>query len=111
MMVYTFDEAKIPHRGAVLMSYARAEQLYRFFGNVCYLERSPEVYQICEKKDGETAILLVNASQDPVIDGCLRLDATYRTAELCGVEGELLGDRPHFSTVIPPYGVCAVVLR
>ncbi|MBQ7321990.1 MAG: ASCH domain-containing protein [Clostridia bacterium] len=110
-LVYSFDMDKIPHRAAVLLSYVRGEQLYRFFGGISYMERSPGVYQLCKKGNGETAILLVNISQDPIIDGRLHTDRGYGTAEIFNATGTLRGSVLQFDSVIPPYGACAAVLR
>jgi len=110
-LVYTFDAEDIPHRSAVLLSYMRGEQLYRFFGGISYLERAPGVYQICKKRNGTTAILLINISQDPIIDGRLHLDKSYSTVELFGAEGTLQDKLLALNSVIPPYGACAIVLR
>ena len=111
MLVYTFDIDKIPHRSAVLLSYMRAEQLYRFFGDISYLEKSPGVYQLCKKGTDETAILMVNISQDPIIDGRIHLDKDYCKLECLGATGQLKDRVLQLNSVIPPYGACAMVLR
>ena len=111
LLVYAFDASKIPHRDSTLTSYLRGEQLFEFFGGVAHFDRTPGVYQLAKRRGDETALLIVNISQDPIIDGKLHLDGVYREAELSGAEGKLCGDVLQFTTLIAPYSACAVVLK
>ena len=111
MLIFAFDTERIPHRAAVLLSYARGEQIARFCGGYPRIEKENGIYQLFKKGDVEDAVLFVNISDDPIIDGRITLSEKYSNAKICGAEGELSGDILVLSSVIPPYGAFAVMLK
>ena len=111
MLVYTFDIQSIPHLSAVLLSYERGRQLADFCEPVAYLGDAPGVYQICMQRDGEYALLFVNISEDPIIDGVVGLSRDFARAELCGASGELCGRELRLTSTVPSYGAFAALLK
>lgn len=111
LLVYTFDVGTVSHKSGALRSYARGTQLAEFLGGYPRIDKCVGLYQIFKQGDREDVCLFVNISDDPIIDGEVALPAEYLSAELCGVSGELVGNRLVMSTALPPYGAFAVRLQ
>lgn len=110
-LVFTFDVSKMTHNAVTLFSYKRAEQVRQFVGGICYVDKSTFLYQICKENQNQKAILFVNMSENPVINGKIALDKEYKNIKACGTSAELKGKEVLLSACIPPYGAFAVVLE
>lgn len=111
LLVYTFCADKLSHRDNALTSYLRGEQLRQFCRPAAYMEKAPGLYQICKEGDGETALLFVNISPDPVFEPCVKLSRAYSNGTLCGAAGKLVGTTLRLDAPIAPYGAFAAVLK
>ena len=110
-LVLCFDVNVVPHQSAVLRSYLRAEQLRNFFGGFSSIEKSNCLYQICKKGNGETALLFMNLSENPIINGEISLDDYYTEMETSFVDAELVGNKIKVNTFIAPFATFAITLK
>ncbi len=109
-LVFTFDAGKLTHNAVTLFSYKRAEQVREFVGNVCYVDKTTFLYQICKENNDQKAILFVNMSENPVINGKITLDGEYKDIKSCGANVTPKEREVLINDCIPPYGAFAVVL-
>ena len=110
-LVLTFAVGRLSHKDNALTSYLRGEQLRRFCRPAAYIEKAPGLYQVCKRGDGETALLFVNISGDPVFDVTVTLDRPHTGCVLCGAAGKLTGSTLRLDDPIPPYGAFAALLK
>lgn len=111
LLVLTFDVDQLPHYAATLLSYARAEQLRAFCPPLPAIKNAPGLYQLC-KTDGNTlAMLFVNVSEDPILEGEILLPACCFDLTLCGATGKLQDDKILLSAPVPPYGAFAATVK
>lgn len=95
----------------VFKSYLRQEQLAHFYEKMhgeplpamCY--KNPGVYLLAKKSgDGnEMDVLLVNMSEDSVLEPKIRLDKAYRAVDIYENSGVLRDDTLYLEEDIPPY--------
>ncbi len=111
LLVYTFDVQRIAHRASILTSYARGKQLRQFCKPPVSISDEPYVYVICKSDENETAALIVNMSEDPIIESTVELDREYSSLEICGACGTLTGNSVKLDGAIPPYGAVAIAIR
>jgi hypothetical protein len=111
-LVFTFDADALPYSSGAVISYLRAEQL-RAFCNTFPVptSRATGVYQLCKRGADQTALLLVNVSEDPLLDFEIALDRHFKSAELCGAHGILDGSVLRITDAVAPYGAFAVLLN
>lgn len=103
----------------VFKSYLRQEQLAHFYEKMqgeplpamCY--KNPGVYLLAKKSvDGnEMDVLLVNMSEDSVLEPKICLNKVYHTVDIYGTGGTLQGDTLFLSKDIPPYSACMFTVR
>ena len=110
-LVLTFDVSKMTHNAVTLFSYKRAEQVRDFVGGLCYIDKSTFLYQICKENQNQKAILFVNMSENPVINGKIALDKDYKNIKASGASVELKGKDVLINDCISPYGAFAIVLE
>lgn len=110
-LVLCFDVNIVPHQSAVLRSYFRAKQLHDFFTGLPKINKSNCLYQICKKGDGETAILFINLSENPIINGEIILDDYYSELKTCFVDAELKGCKITIKSFVAPYAAFALLLK
>ena len=112
LMVYAFDAQAISHRNPVLLSYGRGEQLSEFCGSHPRFVRENGVYQIYKEDENWAVCLFLNISDDPIIDGIIRLGSErFEEPRLFGATGELLGSEIVLSSPIHPYSPLIVLLK
>lgn len=103
----------------VFKSYLRQEQLAHFYEKMqgeplpamCY--KNPGVYLLAKKSaDGnEMDVLLINMSEDSVLEPKICLNKVYHTVDIYGTGGTLQGDTLFLSKDIPPYSACMFTVR
>ena len=102
-LVLNFDAFSVNEASALFCSYARGNQLQRFFGfpypAVCGYAN---LYSICATRENKHVVLLQNHSMDPVFDFDVILPRPCRSFLLTGAEGHLCGNKIHVTTDLLP---------
>lgn len=109
-LVYTFDAYSIPQSGTVFCSYGRQEQLLDFYSDFPVLRKSPYVYQLCKRGEGETVAFFANIFEDEMFDFEIELDKEYKTVECYGIEAALEGNMLKVHSEVAAYGMFAIRL-
>ncbi len=110
-LVLAFDAYSVRQDNALFHSYLRQMTLLDFVGPVPHLAGNPSVWMLVKQGGGERAILCLNLSEDPIIEGVLELGCAPSSAEPVGAEGVLEGSTLRLTAPVPPYGGFVAVLK
>lgn len=110
-LILNADAYSIRQSSSIFCSYARQEQILKFYSDFPVIRNSPFVYQLCKREGNETVAFFANIFEDELWDFEIELDRIYQNAECYGIEAELKGDRLHVTSAVPAYGMFAVKLR
>lgn len=110
-LVYAFDAYSISFSSSVFVSSGRQKQLSKFTEPSFMVKGNPWLYELCRKTDSEAAVLLINLSEDTLINVSLELDKEYTSAEVFGADGALMNGKYVFYGDIPPFTVIPMVFR
>lgn len=102
-LILNFDAFFINEACTLFCSYARGEQLQRFFGfpypAVC---SCANLYSICATKENKHVVLFQNHSIDPVFDFDITLPKSCKSFQITGADGFLCGNKIHITTDFLP---------
>ena len=105
-LILNFDSLLINESSALYRSYARGEQLQKFFKNPHpAIYGYADIYSISATSGNKETVLFENLSIDPVFDFDIVLPKKCKSVEIHGVLGELLGDRIRVTSDFLPSSV------
>jgi hypothetical protein len=84
--------------------------LLDFYSDFPVLRKSPYVYQLCKRGEGETVAFFANIFEDEMFDFEIELDKEYKTVECYGIEAALEGNMLKVRSEVAAYGMFAIRL-
>lgn len=109
LCIDAYESSRCSH---AFLSYYRQQQLLDFIGNrYPHIQGQPGVYTLCKDDENERAVLFINISEDDLFDFDIQLDKAYKSAQIFGAEGVMNVDKIKITSIVPAYGIVAVILK